>query len=303
MRMNIPRGLPRRFALFFAVFCLTGAPSWAETTHWPDRSDPLAGMGVNIHFTNAQPGELEMLSQAGFRWVRMDFSWSQTERTAGVYDFSAYERLLDQLDQFHIRAMLILDYTNPLYDANKPSHTDQGRAAFARWAVAAVQHFQNRGVLWEIWNEPNGAWFWKPKANAGDYARLALTVSRAIQVTVPDAQVAGPALNGTDLDFLKVTARAGVLPYWCGITIHPYIRGGPENYAAVYRQVRQVIRTSTKSDQQIDVMCGESGYSTSWAGVPTRRRKAGISRASFSSMWRPGFPSPFGTTGATTAPI
>jgi hypothetical protein len=79
--------------------------------------------------------------------------------------------------------------------------------------------------------------------------------------------VAGPALNGTDLDFLKVTARAGVLPYWCGITIHPYIRGGPENYAAVYRQVRQVIRTSTKSDQQIDVMCGESGYSTSWAGT------------------------------------
>ncbi len=34
------------------------------------------GLGVNIHFTDAQPGELDMLAQGGFRWIRMDFGWA-----------------------------------------------------------------------------------------------------------------------------------------------------------------------------------------------------------------------------------
>ena len=57
------------------------------------------GLGVNIHFTAPQPGEMEMLARGGVRWVRMDFSWDATEREPGRYDFSAYDRLLGRLDQ------------------------------------------------------------------------------------------------------------------------------------------------------------------------------------------------------------
>ncbi|MDQ2856965.1 MAG: hypothetical protein M3R68_11595, partial [Acidobacteriota bacterium] len=32
------------------------------------------GFGVNIHFTDPRPDEIKMLSQAGFRWVRMDLN-------------------------------------------------------------------------------------------------------------------------------------------------------------------------------------------------------------------------------------
>ena len=59
-----------------------------------------SGFGVNIHFTDAQPGEIKMIAAAGFRWVRMDFKWDATERERGVYDFSAYQRLLSALDQY-----------------------------------------------------------------------------------------------------------------------------------------------------------------------------------------------------------
>src|SRR5206468_2517289 len=37
------------------------------------------GLGVNIHFTDARPGELEMLAAAGFKFVRMDFDWARIE--------------------------------------------------------------------------------------------------------------------------------------------------------------------------------------------------------------------------------
>ena len=72
------------------------------------------GLGVNIHFTDARPGEIRMLSQAGFRWVRMDLNWTLTEPAKGQYDFAPYDRLMSAIDQYGIHALLILDYTNRL---------------------------------------------------------------------------------------------------------------------------------------------------------------------------------------------
>ncbi len=51
------------------------------------------GLGVNIHFTDQKPGEMEMLLQAGFHWVRKDIDWNATEREKGKYYFSIHERL------------------------------------------------------------------------------------------------------------------------------------------------------------------------------------------------------------------
>src|SRR3954466_11676949 len=75
-----------------------------------------AGLGVNIHFTDPRPGEMEMLAAADFRFARMDFPWGRTEPQRAEYDFAAYERLLAALDRHGIRAVFILDYSNRLYD-------------------------------------------------------------------------------------------------------------------------------------------------------------------------------------------
>src|SRR3954470_22393977 len=80
------------------------------------------GLGVNIHFTDPRPGEMEMLAGAGFRFVRMDFGWGGTERNRGEYDFAEYERLLAALDRHAIRAVFILDYSNRLYDDGLSPH-------------------------------------------------------------------------------------------------------------------------------------------------------------------------------------
>lgn len=145
-------------------------------------------IGVNIHFTDPKPGEMEMLAAAGFKWVRMDLTWASTERKPGEYDFSAYDRLVAALDQHKLRAVFILDYGNPLYAEPGDKHpftsragTPEFREAFAKWAVAAVSHFKGRGYIWEMWNEPNHAGFWKPKPNATDYAALAKATGEALR--------------------------------------------------------------------------------------------------------------------------
>src|SRR6476646_4254882 len=160
--------------LAFATGVRAAEPSLPAPGLVPD------GLGVNIHSTDPRPGEMEMLAAAGFRFVRMDFTWGGTERNRGEYDFAAYERLLAALDRHEIRAVFILDYSNRLYDDGLSPHTDDGRAAFARWAAAAATHFKGRGVIWEVWNEPNIKQFWKPQPSADDYAKLALAAAKAI---------------------------------------------------------------------------------------------------------------------------
>jgi len=129
-----------------------------------------------------------------------------------------------------------------------------------------VVHFKNRGMIWEIWNEPNG-WFWKPKVNVDDYAKLALMASKAIREAAPDEVIVGPALSETKLDFIEATARTGVLAYWSGITIHPYVRQGPESYGPAYDQTRLIIQKYAPPGRRVAVLCGESGYSAAWPKI------------------------------------
>ncbi len=81
------------------------------------------GLGVNIHFIDPMVGEMELLAAAGFRWVRMDLGWANIERELGVYDFSAFDRLTGHLHKHGMKALLILDYSNQLYESRHlPSH-------------------------------------------------------------------------------------------------------------------------------------------------------------------------------------
>ncbi len=183
-----------------------------------------AGVGVNIHFVTGHEKDLDMIAGAGFKFVRMDFSWTGIEKKKGAYDWTGYEELLRNLDQRGLRAIFILDYSHPLYEETVTSpHPITGEpyqstaspqrpesvAAFARWAAAAAKHFSGHQVIWEIWNEPNGN-FWSPKPDAQQYATLALAACRAIHQADPKGTIVAPASSGFPWDFLETFLRSGV---------------------------------------------------------------------------------------------
>jgi hypothetical protein len=234
-------------------------------------------LGVNIHFTDAQPGEVKMISDAGFRWVRMDFVWEVTERERGRYDFSSYDRLLKSLDEFQIRALFILDYGNPLYTEGKSVRTPQARQAFARWAVAAAKHYSGRGVIWEIFNEPNIEIYWPPKPNKDEYAALALEVGRAFKTSAPNEKLIGPAIASGAFPFLESCFKAGLLNYWSAVSVHPYRPTNPELAASEYAALREMI-ASYKPDSRIPLMSGEWGYSSTWRGMNDDKQAVMLAR-------------------------
>ena len=237
-----------------------------------------AGIGVNIHFTDPRPGEMKMLADAGFKFVRMDFDWAATEKQKGIYNFSAYERLLAALDEHQIRALFILDYANPLYDENQSPHTEEGRNAFGKWAAAAAKHFQNRGILWEMYNEPNISPFWRPKPNPDDYVKLALEVGRALREAAPSEIYIGPACSRIDLPFLEICFKAGLLEYFAAVSVHPYRQTNPETVEADYRNLRRLIAQHAPAGKDIPIFSGEWGYSSIWAGFDPDKQGIHLAR-------------------------
>jgi len=243
-------------------------------------SEPEAAetFGINIHFVEPAPGEMAALAATGVRWVRMDFSWAATERIKGEYDFSAYERLLAALDSSRLHPIWILDYSNPAYDQGVSPASDEAREAFAHWAASAAAHFSGRGVLWEMYNEPDWR-FWTPKPNTTDYIKLALATGEAFHELAPGEKLIGPASAIIDPPFLEACFRAGLLNYWSAVSIHPYrSASAPETVADDLRQVRLLIRKYAPPGKTIPIIVSEWGYSALWAGMNEQKQAQMLAR-------------------------
>jgi hypothetical protein len=160
-----------------------------------------------------------------------------------------------------------LGYSNPLYEANgvSPQHPESIEA-YAKWAAAAVAHFRGQKVIWEIWNEPN-AGFWKPKADAAQYAGLALAAGKQMRAADPAATIIGPGAAGFPYDFLEPLFKAGALQYLDGVSVHPYT-DSPEIAAADYAKLRELINRYSRG-RNVAIVSGEWGYSTfkGWGSV------------------------------------
>src|SRR5438128_1272034 len=257
---------------------------WVAAADLPTVDETL---GVNTHFIDPHPGEVKMIADAGFRWVRTDFIWQATERRRGEYDFSGYDRLLRELDAFKIRALFILDYGNPFYTNGKSVRTPVAREAFARWAVAAAKHFAGRGVVWELFNEPNAAAFWPPRPDAQEYSALALEVGRAFHKAIPNEQLIGPATSQIDFDFLESCFKAGRASPGSAVSVHPYRKTDPETAAFDYARLREMIGkyvAAGAEGKQTVIISSEWGYSAAWSRMNEQRQATMLARTFLTNL-------------------
>ena len=223
--------------------------------------------GVNVHFNWAGfqglAASAAMIGSA-FGSSRMDLSWSHVELSKGVYEFetTGYNGYVVQLLAATppVTPYFILSYGNVLYDnacalADKhdgtcPPITDAGRQAFANFTVAAMHQWRGRGIIWEIWNEPNGG-TWEPhsKPPGADFAKLVITVGKARNAAGLQGELlVGPALAGIDLPFIETIAQAGGLAYLDGVSVHPYRSGAPESVLGNYKELEALIDNYTLID-------------------------------------------------------
>jgi|GEM_PF-3092094 len=258
-------------------------PTGTPNVQLPDFVIPN-GLGVNVHFLVGQPWELDAIEEAGFGLARADAYWYEIEPSKGVYDFSATDIFVKSLTQRNIQAMFLLSSGNPLYDDGLAPHTEEGRLAFARFAGALAERYAGRGIIWDLWGEPNGEWSWKPGPNVQDYASFALEVISSIRQADPSAIIVGPGIccfeEPNSWYFYEELGRQGLFNQFDAVGIHSYNYPvlAPEQVPTLYDHLRKIVDTYSP-ERNIPIINNEYGYSTGWPGIDETRQAEYLARS------------------------
>ncbi|HVE68775.1 MAG TPA: cellulase family glycosylhydrolase [Solirubrobacteraceae bacterium] len=214
----------------------------------------LFGVSVGGGFQNQDPvtlaRDLDAMRAMGARWLRLDINWAQIQdRGPDVYDWTIIDRVVQGATARGMRVLGTLNYT-PTWA--RPPGTAPGHppppGPFAQFAATAVRHYAALGVhAYEVWNEPNLAPYWTPRANPAAYAEVLKAAYPAIKAADPSATVvsggmapAGTAGNDlSPVDFLAGLYAAGAGRAFDAVGHHPYTwpayPGDPELWSPWYQ--------------------------------------------------------------------
>jgi Glycosyl hydrolase catalytic core. len=173
---------------------------------------------------------------------RNSLLWHQVESVQGVRDWSRTDAVVAELASAGIEPLFVV-YGSPawangtlegtpdsyLHVPTEATAFDTWLAGYASFAKEAATRYRGKVQKWEIGNEENQHYFWKPTPNPDQYARFYTTIRDAILSVDPDAQIAMGGLAGllfcgpgdyTGLDFLKAINARGIYPE--NVAVHPY---------------------------------------------------------------------------------
>ena len=251
-----------------------------------DWEDAGAIIGVNTHnpFPMPEP-ELDLLQQAGIRWIRTDVSWSSIETVRGEYNYTRFETFFQQLATRNIGWISILGDSNPLYGApqgighlgsNATAAQIEGYVSFAR---DIAQKYSNAGVeiIWELINEPNTGGGYSdplhyvavvlPAGKAIHAANGSVAIGSLANVDVhPDPETPPPhsdprAGHSSGFVWLETVLKNGGGTIADYITVHPYRPAAPETFLPDAGQLERLIAQYSPVDRRPRLSQGEWGYS------------------------------------------
>ncbi|MBY0370895.1 hypothetical protein K2X33_09430 [bacterium] len=247
-------------------------------------------LGVQVHFTE-DDRSLDLMKTTGMRNIRMDITWQNAEKEKGVYDFSAHDRLLASLEERGFRPLFIFDYFNTLYPGSSdPGYETETIPAFARFAAAAARHFAGHPVSYEVFNEPNGSWFW-PQPDARLFARLCAATTLAVKGEDPSAKVVTGGIFQFDVPYLKTFLKNGGAVGADAVGVHPYREWGAETITDEVLHMRKLV---SEAAPQAELWQTEWGFPSTWYGhghsEAAREKAARLDLREVLVTWGLGFP-------------
>ncbi len=260
------------FGLYRVRLSLAGRQVASTSFSWlPERAAPLADpgsrIGVSMHFGHGGRGPLEnnlkLVSDMGIRWVRDDGGWGGVERNPGVYRVPAvFDRFLrTSRPVWGCEPLIILDYSNKLYEKDRSVRTERGRRAFAAWAEHMARTYRDTVRYWEVWNEPNIG-FWKPKPNPVDYAALLKATYPEVKRGNPDAVVVAMCTAGIDYKFIEAVLKQETVGFFDAVSVHPYrYPRAPEKGASLVGDLRRLMALLDRYGAgQVPILLTEIGW-------------------------------------------
>lgn len=189
------------------------------------------GMAAHFNFGDYTFEEMgKYITDSGFGWIRDTVLWDETETGEGTERFKVRvkdEEHINSLIENGHQILLILGYTNPLYDNGNFPLSDEAVKAFAEYCGYVAEHFEGRINHFEIYNEPDG----KKDANGNwitgaQYAKLVNAATAAVEAVNPNAYIMAGSLcnvyDGRQMDFLAEFLDNVEEQRLDAISFHPY---------------------------------------------------------------------------------
>ena len=219
---------------------------------------------------------------------RNSFPWFLIEPREGAKDWSRIDSVLAELEAAHI-APLFTVYGSPAWASGVSTDSNdwelevpQDPAAFERWIRAysdfmreAVRRYRGRVRYWEIGNEPNERFFWRPAPDVKQYARWFSAIHDAIRSEDPGARVAIGGVTGLTAsccipgkEFLRDLFRDRQLEF-DAVAVHPYTSGAPDDrrpYSTSFDDIQEIRDQLTAIGRAVPIWITEWGWSSQTFG-------------------------------------
>ena len=208
----------------------------------------------------------DKLAAIGVKWVRIQSGWNRTEREKGVYNFDWIDSIVDNLIARGMIPWVCLCYGNDLYFEDAvgtlgavgfvPIHNEEQKRGWHDYCVAFARHFAGRVKYYEIWNEPDCSYAWRPEPNPEELGVFNIDTARAIREGCADTYLIGGAFATGSLPFAAKTFASGMLNDVDAISYHEYVYD-EMNVTQKVRAFRGLLNMEGKPE--IEIVQGESG--------------------------------------------
>jgi hypothetical protein len=147
-----------------------------------------------------------------------------------------------ELSAHHLDPLIVLAFSNPLYDGDQTPFSDAGRAGYAAYARAVARRYTPGVSGFEIWNEYNGGFCAGPCRNdrPSYYASMLQETYKSLKAANPSLTVLGGAAVPIPLDYFRKLFEKGALDAMDAVVIHPY-RRQPEGVEQQIDSLRQLM--------------------------------------------------------------
>lgn len=177
---------------------------------------------------------LDRVAAVGITTVRLMVPWAGVEARPNVYDWKLVDRTVNAAAARGLTVLATLNAT-PAWATTPGTPMLSGRpkatSDYGRFAGAVAARYRGKISAYEIWNEPNASFFYKPNPDPAGYTQLLKSAYPAIKTADPTAIVVTGGLGAIvdhgamavdAVKFVKGMYAAGAADYFDALGYHPY---------------------------------------------------------------------------------
>jgi hypothetical protein len=200
---------------------------------------PQDFFGISPERSLLEKEDVDLLNTFNAVWIRTTIKWADVEPEEGTWDFEPWDYYLEQAEAAKKKVVFVLGYDNGwLFKDNKERNkvTEAEIPYFLTYVEKVVSRYHTR-VIYEIWNEPNDA-FWKG-TNEQFYTLVSATI-KTIRYAEPKAVILAGSTYRVSKSFTRGLFKSGAMEDADGFSLHPFATN-PKASIKQYNKLRKIV--------------------------------------------------------------